>query len=365
MTWSLSRRDLLLGAAGAAGALTLGGLPAFADNHSDLIAAAKKEGGLNTIALPPDWANYGEMMSSFSAKYGIKINNASPNASSAQELQAIKATRGQDRAIDVVDIGNSFALVGMREGLFQPYKVATWDSIPNNMKDKDGHWYADYFGVVSFGVNKNIVKNVPKTWKDLLKPEYKNMVALNGNPLGAGAAFGGVWAASLANGGSLDDMLPGVKFFGELAKAGNFIPVGVTPATVESGQTPISIQWDYLNLGYRDQFAAKAPLEVVIPEDGVFGNYYVQAISKFAAHPNAAKLWMEHVYSDEGQLIYLKGYAHPARFNDLVKNNKVPKELADKLPPAKYYENVQFPTEEQQKKATEVLQNNWQDMVSN
>lgn len=368
MTVFLNRpvsRRTVLAAAGLGVAASTGLLPrrAFAAIPDDLVAAAKQEGKLNTIALPPDWANYGKMMSTFSKTYGIEINNASPNASSAQELQAIRSTRGQDRAVDAVDVGASFALIGQKEGLFVPYKVETWDTIPADMKDADGHWYADYFGVVSFGVNKNIVKNVPQTWADLLKPEYKNMIALNGNPLGAGAAFGGVFAAAIGNGGSLDDIKPGIEFFGKLAEAGNFIPVGATPATMESGQTPIAVNWDYLNLGYRDQFADKAPLEVVIPKDGVFGNYYAQAISKFAANPNAARLWMEFVYSDEGQLIYLEGYAHPARFADLAKADKIPAELSAKLPPSEFYTNVKFPTQEQQEKAQKALQENWQNMV--
>ena len=51
---------------------------------SELVATAKKEGGLNTIALPPDWANYGEIMSTFTKKYGIKISNSNPDGSSAR-----------------------------------------------------------------------------------------------------------------------------------------------------------------------------------------------------------------------------------------------------------------------------------------
>lgn len=366
MALNFTRRSFLKGSAAglglAAGATSLP-LGAFAAAPADLVDAAKKDGNLNTIALPPDWANYGKMMAEFTKKYGIKIDNASPNASSAQELQAIRSTRGQSRAVDVVDVGPSFAIIGQNDKLFSPYKVSTWESIPASMKNPDGYWYGDYFGVVSFGVNTKVVKNVPQTWADLLKPEYKNMIALNGNPLSAGAAFAGVYAAALGNGGSLDDIKPGIEFFAKLAKSGNFIPVGVTPATLESGQTPIAINWDYLNLGYRDQFAGKAPIEVVVPSDGVFGNYYAQAISAFAAHPAAAKLWMEFVYSDEGQMIYLEGYAHPARFAEMAKAGVIPADLEAKLPPSKFYTSVKFPTQDQQKAAQSLLQDNWQDMV--
>ncbi|WP_045683581.1 ABC transporter substrate-binding protein [Martelella endophytica] len=359
------RHFLTLSAAAIAFATALPGISAAADFDQALVDAAKGEGTLNSIALPPDWANYGKMISTFEEKFGLKVNNQSPNASSAQELQAIRSTKGQSRAVDVVDVGSSFALAGTKEGLFEPYKVSTWDSIPAEMKDADGNWYGDYFGVISFVVNTNIVKNVPQSWSDLLKPEYKGQIALNGSPMGAAAAFSGVWAASLANGGSLDDIEPGIKFFAELSKSGNFIPVDATPATLQSGQTPIVIDWDYLNLGYQKQFASTTPLQVVIPSDGVFGNYYAQAISAFAANPSAAKLWEEFVYSDEGQLIYLEGFAHPARFNDMVERGVIPEELMNALPPAEPYQQVKFPNSDQSEKAQSTLQANWQNEVGN
>lgn len=364
--FSFSRRRLLQGGAAALGGLAAYGLGAgslLADIPEAVVAAGKASGRLNTIALPPDWANYGKMISTFEQKYGITIHNQSPNASSAQELQAIRSLKGQDRAPDAVDVGPSFAIQGQQEGLFAPYKVSTWDSIPEAIKDKDGYWYADYFGVISFGVNKSAVSSVPQSWDDLKKPEYRNQIALNGSPMGAAAAFAGVWAAALANGGSLDDIAPGVAFFAELAQAGNFVPVGATPATIESGQTPIVINWDYLNLAYKTQFAQRADIEVVIPEGPVFGNYYCQAISAFAPNPDAAKLWMEFVYSDEGQLIYLEGFAHPARFTDMVKRQAIPAELMAKLPPAEPYEKVTFPNNAQTKKAQDVVQAQWQQKV--
>ena len=369
-----SRRNFLKFTAGAAGA-SLGSafIPGFVGNafaapaapaNKALIAAAKAEGKLNVIALPPDWANYGKMIAEFSKLYGIKVNSASPDASSAQELQAIKSLKGQSRGPDVVDVGPAFALAGVEEGLFQPYKVATWASIPDNMKDGSGLWWGDYFGVVSFGVNRNVVKNAPQTWADLLKPEYKGMVALNGSPLGAGAAFAGVFAASLAHGGSLDNMLPGVEFFAKLAKAGNFNPSDATSASLVSGQTPIVINWDYLNIAQAKKEASKVKIDTVIPTDGKpYGGYYCQAISKFAPNLKAAQLWEEFLMSDAGQLIYLEGYAHPARFNDMVARGVIPQSLMAELPPAAAYKDVVFADKAQTEKAQGVLKADWAKMV--
>ena len=133
------------------------------------------------------------------------------------------------------------------------------------MKDGRGFWVGDYWGVISFGVNRAVVSNVPKTWNDLLKPEYKNKVALNGSPLTSGSAVAGVYSAALANGGSLTNIGPGIDFFKRLKDAGNFIPVQATPQTIASGQTPITIDWDYLNLAYVKEFPA-AKIAVVDPE---------------------------------------------------------------------------------------------------
>ncbi len=325
----------------------------------DLEACAKEEGTLNTIALPPDWANYGEMMSTFQEKYGIRIVNASPNASSAEENEAVKALKGQDRAPDVLDVGPAFAAEGKDDGLYAEYKVSTWDTIPDEMKDAEGYWLGDYWGVVAFGVNKKVIPNPPQTWQDLLKPEFKGKVALNGDPRESGSALAAVFAASLANGGSLDDIQPGIDFFADLKKAGNFIPVDATPATVASGQTPVTIDWDYLQIAYGEEFEANVDWEVVVPEEGVFGNYYVQAINAEAPHPCAARLWQEFLYSAEGQNIWLRGFSHPARFQDLEEKGELDEAALAELPPAQSYEDVQFPNAEQTEAAKALVAEQW------
>ncbi|WP_424952548.1 ABC transporter substrate-binding protein [Deinococcus sp.] len=324
-----------------------------------IVAAGKKDANLNTIALPPDWANYGEIMDSFQKTYGIKLTNSSPDISSAEELQAIKSLSGQKRAPDVVDVGPAFAIQGATDKQFLAYKPSTFASVPASAKDPNGYWVGNYFGVISFGVNKNIVKNVPKTWADLMKPEYKGQVALNGNPLSAAAAFSAVWSAALANGGSLDNIQPGIEFFAKLKQMGNYIPVSATPATVQTGQTPIVADWDYLNLGYSKQFAGKVDWTVTVPTDGVYGSHYATAINATGPNQNAGRLWEEYILSDAGQMMFLKGYAHPIRFNDMVKRNVIPKAMLDALPDAAVYQNVRFATPAQLTKAKAVLAAQW------
>ncbi|GIG58200.1 ABC transporter substrate-binding protein [Longispora fulva] len=338
-------------AAEAKSAADLGGMDA-------LIAAAKKEGQLNVITLPHDWANYGEILKAFSDKYGIKLDEANPDGSSSDEINAVKSLKGQDRAPDVLDLGSAFALSGAKEDLFAPYKVAKWDEIPANQKDADGKAYNDYGGFVSIGCDAKKIAVCPTSFADLLKPEYKGKVALNGNPTKSGSAFAGVYAAALANGGSFDNIQPGIDWFAKLKQAGNFLPVESTPATIEKGETPISIDWDYLNAGYADKFKDKGiDWKVAVPSDGKYANYYNQAISKSAPHPAAARLWEEFLYSDEGQNLWLKGYARPVRLPKMTAANTAKADLVAKLP--KVEGDVKFPTPDQITAVKKVLADNW------
>lgn len=316
---------------------------------AELVAAAKAEGMLTTIALPHDWCGYGAVIAGFKAKYPeITVNELNPDAGSADEIEAIKANKDNKgpQAPDVIDVGLAFGPSSKAEGLLQPYKVSTWDEIPDNIKDPEGYWYGDYYGVMSLLVNKDLVKTTPTDWPDLLKPEYKGQVALAGDPRASNQAILGVLSAGLAAGGKAGKEAgeKGLEYFAALNKAGNFVPVIGKAGTLAQGATPIVVMWDYNALAARDTLAGNPPVEVVVPKSGVLAGVYVQAISAYAPHPNAAKLWMEYLYSDEGQLGWLKGYCHPARFNAMVAAGKVPQELLDALPPAASYEAAYFPT---------------------
>lgn len=352
----------------AAVALLSGTSLASAQDLAALEKAAKAEGMLTTIALPHDWCGYGDVIAGFKKKYpGITVNELNPDAGSADELEAIRAnkTNKGPQAPDVIDVGFSFGPQAKNEGLTQPYKVATWDSIPANVKDPDGHWYGDYYGVLSFAVNKDIVKTLPADWPDLLKADYANSVALAGDPRASNQAILAVQAAGLssgaANGAPAGEA--GLKFFADLNKKGNFVPTIGKSGTLAQGATPIVIFWDYNALSGRDALKGNPPVEVIVPKTGVVAGVYAQAISAYAPHPNAAKLWMEYVYSDEGQLGWLKGYCHPIRFNEMVSKGKVPKELLDKLPPAAAYEKAVFPTLEEQSAAKAVITSKWDSTV--
>ncbi|MDD2921643.1 MAG: extracellular solute-binding protein [Anaerolineales bacterium] len=324
-------------------------------------AAPKSESELNVIALPPDWCNYGKVIEAFKAKYpNIKVNELNPDAGSGDEIEAIKANKDNKgpQAPDVVDIGFSFGEAN--KDLFMPYKVSTWDTIPAGMKSPDGYWYGDYFGVMAFLVNTDVQPDVPQDWGDLLDPKYKGQVAQSGDPRTSNQAIQAVQAAALGNGGTLDDVKPGLDFFAQLNQAGNLIPLIANNGLVAKGEIPVRLTWDYNGLAAIDSFAGNPKATLVIPKTGQFAGVYVQAISAYAPHPENAKLWMEFLYSDAGQLLWMEGYCHPARESDMRARGVVPAELSAKLPDVS---QAVFPTSDQLVKAKETITTQWDAVV--
>jgi putative spermidine/putrescine transport system substrate-binding protein len=331
-------------AATATSAADLGGMTA-------LVAAAKKEGTLNVIALPPDWANYGAIISGFKAKYGIAVTSANPNGSSQDEVNAIKSLAGTDRAPDVVDVGMAVALANTT--LFAPYKVATWSDIPDAQKESTGLWFQDYGGFMSIGYDSSKVPAITSV-ADLLKAPFHGKVALNGDPTKANAALNGVMMASIAQGGSADDVSKGVGFFHQLKQAGNFVPVQATTATVKNGTTPVVFDWDYLSASHGTDVPT---WKIFVPPNAELGGYYAQAVNKAAPHPAAARLWEEYLYSDEGQNLWLKGGARPVRQAAMTTAGSIDAVSAAKLPPITG--TPVFLTPDQATKASAYVLANW------
>jgi putative spermidine/putrescine transport system substrate-binding protein len=369
----MSRRRLsVLVAVAAAAALALTGCSSSSSNQESqaakaqsvqdaggmdaLVAAAKAEGSLNTITLPANWANYGNIITAFQNKYGIKVTDANPDGSSQDEINAVNQLKGQDRAPDVLDLGQSFAIGAANQNLLAPYKVASFAQIPDNSKDAQGRWFSDYGGYVAIGYDPARVPVPPTSFADLLKPNYRNQVGINGDPTQASAAFSAVYAAALANKGSFDDIQPGVDYFHQLKSVGNFVPVKGSAATVQSGQTPVLVYWDYLQVS---QVQSQVPnYKVAIPTDSAYAAYYTQAISATAPHPAAARLWEEFLYSTEGQNLWLQGAARPILLSTMVANGTVDKAAYAKLPPAPPGPAT-YPTDAQQTAAKAVVSQQW------
>ena len=326
---------------------------------SALVAAAEKEGKLNVITLPRNWANYGAIMDAFSKKYHIKITDANPAGSSSDEITAMKSDKGRSNAPDVVDIGQSFAASPLYQYLFAPYKVANWSAIPTSDKDAKGHWYGDYGGIVSFGCDTQVVKNCPTTWNQLLSAPA-NSVALNGVPGQAGAATGAVWAAAINEGGSFTNSQPGLTFFGKLKSKGILNSTDCNAASVvAAGSCPILINWDFLNnaQAWGLKGALAKAWKVIDPTGKPFSESYYQAINKTAPDPAAARLWEEFLYSTQGQNLFLKGFARPAEQAAMVKGKTIDQAAFKALPPVSG--TISYPTATEAAKAGTTIASGW------
>ena len=346
--------------AAAAGAAPAGDMEAL---HQACVA----EGGkVNLIALPDTWANYTGILASFREKYpDVENPVANPDASSADEMNAVETLKGQADQPDNVDVSPAIAQEMADKGLFEPYTVSTDSEIPAGLKDAASNYTAAYYGIMALTTNTTIVPNAPKSFADLLKPEYKGLVNLNGDPREAGAAFAAVMAASIANGGSADDILPGIQFFADLKAAGNLGGTDVTPELMLSGETPIAIDWSYNVPGLKTQLEdAGLTVEVTFPTDGIYGGFYGQGVVKDGPHPSCSKLWMEHIFSNEGALGYLEGGAVPARIVALTEAGLVTADSKKNLPPDELLDQVKFLTPAQIAAAKEILAAKWGPMVA-
>ncbi|MGY5319686.1 ABC transporter substrate-binding protein [Neomicrococcus lactis] len=319
-----------------------------------LIEAAKAEGQLNVIALPHDWANYGEIIEGFKTKYGITVNESTPDASSKEEIQAADANKGTDKAPDVFDLGTTVTLES--KDYFAPYKVENFDKIPAENKDADGLYLNDYTGVMVVGYNKTQYGEITSL-DQLTDTKFDGAVAVNGKPAEAGAAFNGFLLANLANGGTLDDGTKGLEYFKKLKDAGTLNQSDVTKGTIESGEHGVVFDWTYNQLSYTSSLKEKGvEWATFVPNNISVVSYYNQAINKDAPHPAAARLWQEYLFSAEAQNLWLKGGASPVLAAEMKKAGTLNAEFEKNVPAVT---DPQTPTADQAEKMNKFLADNW------
>ena len=320
---------LLASLMGSAIALATSAMAAGTDLKA-LEQAARAEGVVNSVGMPDSWANWKDTWADLNKLYGLK--HVDTDMSSAQEIAKFAAEKDNATA-DIGDVGAAFGPIAVQQGVTQAYKPSTWEQIPSWAKDVDGHWMLAYTGSIAFIVNKQLVKDVPRSWADLKQGKYK--VAI-GDVSAAAQAVNGVLAASIANGGDESNIQPGLDFFAEIAKQGRLGLSNPTIQTLEKGEVEVGIVWDFNGLSYRGQIDTDR-FDVLIPSDGSVISGYSTIINKYAKHPNAAKLAREYILSDAGQINLAKGNARPIRAEHLT----LPAEVQAKLLPNEQYANVQ------------------------
>lgn len=339
---SIDRRHVLRAGLAAGSSLALGAISTrrslaqdeapLAVDASDLealIAAAQQENRVDSYGAPDEWANFGEIWAAFGEKYGI-IEHLDTDLDSAQTVAKFLAEKDNPIS-DIGAIGILFAPTAIQLGVAAPFKVEGWDEIPDWAKDPDGRWVAQYSGTIGFWVNTDLVDPVPRTWQDLLQPDYRNMVTMF-DPRQAATGNFAVIAAAFATGGNERDVAPGIAFFQALNAAGNLKATSPTLANVQTGEAAIVCAWDFVGLGYKVALEGQAPLEIVIPEDGTVIGADVSVINTFAPHPNAARLARNFMLSPEGQTIFATGFATPVR-----PSVEIPAEVKAVRPPDEAY----------------------------
>ena len=292
-----------------------------------LVEKAKKEGNkFVTVGMPDDWANWKSSWDSINEKYGIEHEDT--DMTSAEELQTFDAEK-DDATRDLGDIGMSMTPTAMEMGVVQPYKAATWDSIPDWAKDPDGNWTISYTGTMTFcAISDTVNGKLPTTWEELMDSNYK--VSVGNVPSGA-ASQAAVISAAYAMGGDMNNLQPGIDYFIKLAKEGRLDPGDTTYARMADGEMEVcAAQYEYGSLNWRDNLKKDSGQEllVTIPQDGALTTGYSLVFNKYSKHPYTTALVINYLLSDEGQIDRARGYAHPIREVDIPSDiNGLDKEL--------------------------------------
>lgn len=276
---------------------------------------------------PPEWADWASELKAIQDKTGIRV--PSDNKNSGQAIAQLIAEQKSPVA-DVVYLGVSSAFQAKDKGVVQPYKPAHWDDIPAGLKDPQGDWFAIHSGTLGFMVNKDALegKPVPRSWADLLKPEYKGMIGYL-DPSSAFVGYAGAVAVNQALGGSFDNFTPALDWFAKLKANQPIVPKQTAYARVLSGEIPILLDYDFD--AYRAMYKDHANVAFVIPSEGAISVPYVMSLVKGAPHEANGKKVLDFVLSDEGQKIWANAYLRPVRASAMSK------EAAAKFLPASDY----------------------------
>ena len=319
--------------------------------YDELLAAAKEEGQVFSVGMPPEWANWKDLWAQLET-LGIKTTDT--DMSSAEELARFAL---QDKAdADIGDIGLALTDYAVEQDLVLPFKTSYWDSIPDWAKQADGLWVEAYTCTTAFITDLENVKQAPTSWKELLEGNYKVCI---GDVEKASQAYNGVLSCALALGGDETNLQPALDAFAKLAKDGRLNTSNPYVANLENGEIEVAFVWDFNAMGYRDQIE-KDRFAVTIPSDGAVTSGYASVINKYAKNPYAAMLAREIMLSDAGQTFLALGYARPIR-----DDAKLSDEAKARILDASLYANTYKIKDQAAWKATvEELPTQWQEQVS-
>lgn len=276
----------------------------------EIAKKATKEGKVNSVGMPDDWANWGETWKAVTKNYGLTHTDV--DLSSAEELSIFEAEK-KNATKDIGDVGISYAKLAEEKGLTMKYKTSNWDSIPDWAKDDDGDWIVGYTGSISILTNKNLVDKVPTSFQDILEGDY---VVCVGDVAKGTKEQCTLLAVAKALGGDESNIDPALKYFRTLAKQGRLYTGESKFAQIEKGEIPVAFVWDFVGMGYKETLEknnSNASFEVTVPTEGTVQTGYSTIINSYTTRPYSAAITREYILSDEGQLNFVKGHARPVR----------------------------------------------------
>jgi putative spermidine/putrescine transport system substrate-binding protein len=307
-------------AAGQAAAPTTaaaaGGAPATAAGDwkasPDTARAKEQAVEIITYGMPDDWANYGESIQAFCQKIGTTCKHTDTDMSSNEEITRFDAEKNNPTGL-FADIGLLYGPVAEKKGVVPPYLPPNAAKLPDGFKAKEGGWVATFVGVPGYIVNTDVIKDVPKTWDDLLKADYKGKIGI-GDPRKSGTAATSFLAWAFAHGGDENNLQPGIDYAKKLLPNIKGVAEG-NDDTLEKGEIPIQIKYDFnLNAKANTMKAKGVNTQVVIPGVSVYAPSGLM-LNKFnTARMDVEKMFIDWVLSDDGQTVFAKFGARPVRY---------------------------------------------------
>lgn len=302
--------------------------PELYPGEQALYEKALEEGMVVSFDTGPTWANWGNLFKAFQARY-VGVELVYNDIGSAATVVALDKARRRPQADTAYYFAQS-AIDAKAKGVVESFKPTNFEKLPPAFQDPDAQWFICHQLVVAFLINTKLVDNIPTSWADLKKPEYKNsIVYLDPRSTGQGQVL--TFGAAYGNGGSVDNPLPGVEYLAELHKLGNVLRVeGTTPyAKFIKGEIPIWIAYEGDGLKAKITDGMGDDIAVVIPAEASVSAPYALSLVKNGPNPNAGKLWLNFVLSEAGQKLFVDGFVRPS-----VPDVEIPEQMKRYMPDA-------------------------------
>jgi putative spermidine/putrescine transport system substrate-binding protein len=300
----------------------------------------------------PNYANWGGVTEAYFTKTGVRVPPDMKGSSAA--MAALEAEKNNPQA-DTVYYSGAIGYQAATKGLHQSYKPAGWEKIPDNLKDPDGHWWTIHVAHIALLVNTAALKGkpVPRSFADLLKPEYKGMVVYD-DPRIHGTAFTFVYGVNQLLGGGAD-MNAGFDYLKKLHP--NILKYAKENSynDLMRGEVPIWINAD--GNGLKAKHGDNAPVEVIIPEEGAITMPLVMALVKGAPRPEAAKKYLDWLLGEEAQTLMAEAFFQP------VMKVKLPAELQTKFPPPEFYAQTVVPSLADMATKADAIKKRWESEI--